>query len=93
MRLQGKIARVTGGARGIGLAIAKAFVAEGATPVIAYNYLIPMTRYGTPEEIANAAVFLSSDESRYIHGHTLNVDGGFRAAGLMFRGDKAAPAS
>jgi len=57
----------------------------------AYNYLIPMTRYGTPEEIADAAVFLSSDESRYIHGHTLNVDGGFRAAGLMFRGDKAAP--
>jgi len=58
----------------------------------AYNYLIPMTRYGTPEEIADAAVFLSSDESRYIHGHTLNVDGGFRAAGLMFRGGKAAPA-
>jgi 3-oxoacyl-[acyl-carrier protein] reductase len=57
----------------------------------AYNYLIPMTRYGTPEEIADAAVFLSSDESRYIHGHTLNVDGGFRAAGLMFRGDKVAP--
>jgi 3-oxoacyl-[acyl-carrier protein] reductase len=59
----------------------------------AYNYLIPMPRYGTPEEIADAAVFLSSDESRYIHGHTLNVDGGFRAAGLMFRGSKAAPAS
>jgi NAD(P)-dependent dehydrogenase (short-subunit alcohol dehydrogenase family) len=59
----------------------------------AYNYLIPMTRYGTPEEIADAAVFLCSDESRYIHGHTLNVDGGFRAAGLMFRGDKAAPAA
>jgi NAD(P)-dependent dehydrogenase (short-subunit alcohol dehydrogenase family) len=39
----------------------------------AYNYLIPMSRYGTPEEIADAAVFLCSDESRYIHGHTLNV--------------------
>jgi NAD(P)-dependent dehydrogenase (short-subunit alcohol dehydrogenase family) len=59
----------------------------------AYNYLIPMTRYGTPEEIADAAVFLCSDESRYVHGHTLNVDGGFLAAGLMFRGDKAAPPS
>jgi NAD(P)-dependent dehydrogenase (short-subunit alcohol dehydrogenase family) len=57
----------------------------------AYNYLIPMTRYGTPEEIADAAVFLCSDESQYVHGHTLNVDGGFRAAGLMFRGAKAAP--
>jgi NAD(P)-dependent dehydrogenase (short-subunit alcohol dehydrogenase family) len=57
----------------------------------AYNYLIPMTRYGTPEEIADAAVFLCSDESRYVHGHTLNVDGGFRAAGLMFRSGKATP--
>lgn len=55
----------------------------------AYNYLIPMTRYGTPEEIADAAVFLCSDESRYVHGHTLNVDGGFREAGLMFK--RAAP--
>ncbi|HJU77414.1 MAG TPA: 3-oxoacyl-ACP reductase family protein [Sphingomicrobium sp.] len=58
----------------------------------AYNYLIPMRRYGTPEEIADAAVFLCSDESRYIHGHTLNVDGGFRTAGLMFRGKAAPPA-
>ena len=57
----------------------------------AYNYLIPMTRYGTPEEIADAAVFLCSDQARYVHGHTLNVDGGFRAAGLMFRGTKGAP--
>jgi len=57
----------------------------------AYNYLIPMTRYGTPEEIADAAVFLCSDESRYVQGHTLNVDGGFRTAGLMFGSDKAAP--
>jgi NAD(P)-dependent dehydrogenase (short-subunit alcohol dehydrogenase family) len=57
----------------------------------AYNYLIPMTRYGTPEEIADAAIFLCSDESRYVHGHTLNVDGGFRAAGLMFGPGKTAP--
>lgn len=57
----------------------------------AYNYLVPMTRYGTPEEVADAAVFLCSDESRYVHGHTLNVDGGFRAAGLMFGERKPAP--
>ena len=57
----------------------------------AYNYLIPVHRYGSPEEIADAAVFLCSDESRYVHGHTLNVDGGFRAAGLMFGGKKRLP--
>jgi 3-oxoacyl-[acyl-carrier protein] reductase len=51
----------------------------------AYHYLVPMSRYGTPDEIADAAVFLASDESRYVHGHTLNVDGGFRAAGLMYK--------
>src|SRR5437764_15373150 len=57
---------------------------DGATRN-AYNYLVPMARYGTPEEIADAAVFLASDESRRVNGHTLNVDGGFLAAGLMFR--------
>jgi NAD(P)-dependent dehydrogenase (short-subunit alcohol dehydrogenase family) len=65
--------------------------AHDAATRSAYNYLIPMTRYGSPEEIADAAVFLCSDESRYVHGHTLNVDGGFRAAGLMFGPSKAAP--
>ena len=58
----------------------------------AYGTLIPMTRYGTPEEVADAAVFLCSDEARYVHGHTLNVDGGFREAGLMFKRDPPAPA-
>jgi 3-oxoacyl-[acyl-carrier protein] reductase len=65
--------------------------AHDAATRAAYNYLIPMSRYGTPEEIADAAVFLCSDESRYVHGHTLNVDGGFRAAGLMFGERKVVP--
>lgn len=65
--------------------------AHDAATRAAYTYLIPMNRYGTPEEIADAAVFLSSDESRYVHGHTLNVDGGFREAGLMFGPDKTPP--
>ncbi|TGD96761.1 SDR family NAD(P)-dependent oxidoreductase [Methylobacterium nonmethylotrophicum] len=59
----------------------------------AYHRLIPMSRYGTPEEIADAAVFLCSDEAGYIHGHTLNVDGGFREAGLMFTRDPDTPAA
>jgi 3-oxoacyl-[acyl-carrier protein] reductase len=70
-----------------------AATAHDAATRAAYNYLIPMVRYGTPEEIADAAVFLCSDEARYVQGHTLNVDGGFRAAGLMFAGRKSPQAS
>lgn len=37
---------------------------------------IPLHRYGTPEEFAEAAVFLASDRAGYITGATLQVDGG-----------------
>ena len=50
----------------------------------AYHRTVPQARYGSPEDIANAAVYLASDDSGYVTGHTLNVDGGFGAAGLMF---------
>jgi 3-oxoacyl-[acyl-carrier protein] reductase len=50
----------------------------------AYYRLIPMGRYAERDEIADAAVFLASPEADFINGHTLNVDGGFAAAGLMF---------
>jgi len=53
----------------------------------AYHRLTPQRRYGEPSEIGDAAVFLASDEAAYITGHTLNVDGGFGAAGLMFAFD------
>ncbi|MGB5811330.1 MAG: SDR family NAD(P)-dependent oxidoreductase [Polyangiales bacterium] len=37
----------------------------------------PLRRFGTPEEIADAAVFLCSSRARYITGQTLFVDGGY----------------
>jgi 3-oxoacyl-[acyl-carrier protein] reductase len=37
---------------------------------------IPMGRYGSPEEVANLAVFLASDKASYITGTTIQVDGG-----------------
>lgn len=37
---------------------------------------IPLARFGEPEDIANVAVFLASEDSRYMTGQTLHVDGG-----------------
>lgn len=39
---------------------------------------IPMKRPGTPEDVANAALFLASDLSLYVTGQTLNVCGGMQ---------------
>lgn len=54
----------------------------------AYHDLIPMRRYAEREEIAAAAVFLASADATFVNGHTLNVDGGFQTAGLMFATQK-----
>src|SRR5262245_37834951 len=50
----------------------------------AYHDRIPLRRYGEQHEIAAAALFLASTESSFVNGHTLNVDGGFESAGLIF---------
>ncbi len=39
----------------------------------------PIGRMGTPQEIADAAIWLCSDESSFVTGHDLRVDGGFTA--------------
>jgi NAD(P)-dependent dehydrogenase (short-subunit alcohol dehydrogenase family) len=43
--------------------------------------IIPMRRYGTPEEIAAAMAFLASDEAGYITGQVLRVNGGMSMGG------------
>jgi 2-deoxy-D-gluconate 3-dehydrogenase len=40
---------------------------------------IPAGRWGSPEDLADAAVFLASPAAAYIHGHVLVVDGGWMA--------------
>lgn len=44
---------------------------------------IPLGHYGKPEDIAGTAVFLASEDSNYISGTTIFVDGGFTCAGIM----------
>jgi NAD(P)-dependent dehydrogenase (short-subunit alcohol dehydrogenase family) len=41
---------------------------------------IPLKRFGKPEEIASAVVYLASDEASYTTGATLYIDGGWTAS-------------
>lgn len=50
----------------------------GEEVVQSWRNAIPMKRGGTPEDIANACIFLASDLSSYITGQVMNVDGGDR---------------
>ncbi|MFK7891486.1 MAG: SDR family NAD(P)-dependent oxidoreductase [Granulosicoccus sp.] len=50
---------------------------EGAFDALGAGY--PMGRLGTPDEIANGAVFLASDESSFVTGSDLLIDGGYLA--------------
>ena len=63
-------------------AIAPGFIKTPMTDVLpeelkkTYLAQIPAGRFGEPEDIANACVFLASDEAGYINGQTLHVNGG-----------------
>ena len=71
------------GSRGITAnTVAPGFIKTPMTDVLpeelkkTYLTQIPAGRFGEPEDIANACVFLASDEASYINGQTLHVNGG-----------------
>jgi 3-oxoacyl-[acyl-carrier protein] reductase len=63
-------------------AVAPGFIETAMTAALPENLkqealkLIPLGRVGAPADVANAVAFLASDESSYITGHVLNVNGG-----------------
>jgi len=62
--------------------IAPGFIKTPMTDVLsdelkaAYLAQIPAGRFGEPDDIANACVFLASEEASYINGQTININGG-----------------
>ena len=71
------------GARGVTVnAVAPGFIESDMTDALpdevkqAYLREIPAGRFGRPEDVAAAVVFLASEEAAYINGQTLPVDGG-----------------
>ena len=59
--------------------------------IAAYHDAIPLNRYGSEEEIANAINFLCSKQASYITGQILSVDGGFESTGVGLPALREAP--
>lgn len=59
---------------------AKASAEESAKQADFYSSVIPLGRWGEPEELAKAVLFLASDDSSYINAVELAVDGGATGA-------------
>lgn len=72
--------RVVGVAPGVVMTdLVKKGIAEGTANMDAYLRRTPMRRLGSVEEIAEAVLFLASDQAAYIVGEVMRVDGGWSA--------------
>ena len=63
-------------------AISPGFIETEITDVLSdtikdkYKEIIPLSRFGSPEDVAKAVLFLASDDSSYITGEVLKINGG-----------------
>lgn len=63
-------------------AVAPGFIESDMTSHFSGKYrdkvisLIPLSRFGTPDEVAGAVLFLAGDKSKYITGEVIQIDGG-----------------
>ncbi len=67
----------TAGEDGLRESVLAAAAGEGFEPAVRP----PLGHFGTPDDVAAAALFLASDQSRFVTGTTVHVDGGNWAAG------------
>lgn len=58
---------------------------HGSSRTATFTDVCPMGRLCSPEEVSHAVMFLASEQSAFITGQTLGVDGGYLASGLFNR--------
>jgi NAD(P)-dependent dehydrogenase (short-subunit alcohol dehydrogenase family) len=72
-----------------GLVLTPAVAAQIPPELLAFYAETNLTPYlGMPEDLASVVVFLASDESRYISGQMIAVDGGGSTRGAYYRGTR-----
>jgi NAD(P)-dependent dehydrogenase (short-subunit alcohol dehydrogenase family) len=83
--LGGELGRhgITVNALGIGATINERNMQDNSRYESDWSNVIPVGRVGTPEDVAQAVVWLTSSAAAMVNGHTLMIDGGWSAAGRV----------
>jgi NAD(P)-dependent dehydrogenase (short-subunit alcohol dehydrogenase family) len=83
--LGGELGRygITVNALGIGATLNERNLQDNSSYESDWAHVIPAGRVGTPEDVAQAVVWLTSSAAAMVNGHTLMIDGGWSAAGRV----------
>ena len=83
--LGGELGRhgITVNALGIGATLNERNIQDNSSYESDWAGVIPVGRIGTPEDVAQAVVWLTSSAAGMVNGHTLMIDGGWSAAGRI----------